>query len=494
MAIATTSLSTISNILKTVYDNKEVTTLNNEDKIMSILGSRVIREVGDGYKITVHVSRNNSGSNMTEGGSFPNPEVQGRVRLTTTTKEWGSSGGITFKALNSAKSMGKAAIMSAIQAEVEPALTDAKQAQCKLMSFGGPSRGLIWQKKAFTQATNAANTIAGAIAGVGVTSFEYDGDYSPFLSASLANPASWVPITLVRNDRDLARAYKAFAAGSEVTLAGGVPATAAFQFYVTSASQATRSINIGLVCDGTGGTADCTTDPVTVGVTLGFAISVQLDAVANPVAAVATGTVAVNSLGNPLATAEQSGLLTNLTTTTHFGVDRSGAIPANGGAQSLQSWIWSMSTGTPGARAAWDPSRVDFLIANIHNVGGGEPDLMLMNRLTHHTIITTIQQTSLYNFDNGERKDIGPKTTAVLGYTPEFSQHIPQGLVYFLKKDGWQVLELDTLHFVQFGGGQADDRLLLNMGKSSYVFELYRDWEFQCPTPHYQGVICGLSL
>ena len=137
---------------------------------------------------------------------------------------------------------------------------------------------------------------------------------------------------------------------------------------------------------------------------------------------------------------------------------------------------------------------MDFLIANIHNVGGGEPDLMLMNRLTHHTIITTIQQTSLYNFDNGERKDIGPKTTAVLGYTPEFSQHIPQGLVYFLKKDGWQVLELDTLHFVQFGGGQADDRLLLNMGKSSYVFELYRDWEFQCPTPHYQGVICGLSL
>jgi hypothetical protein len=74
MAIATTSLSTISNILKTVYDNKEVTTLNNEDKIMSILGSRVIREVGDGYKITVHVSRNSSGSNMTEGGSFPTPK------------------------------------------------------------------------------------------------------------------------------------------------------------------------------------------------------------------------------------------------------------------------------------------------------------------------------------------------------------------------------------------------------------------------------------
>lgn len=485
-SIATTLGSSISNILKRVYDNDEATALNNEDTIFQLLGGNVMTEVGEGFYITVHVGRNDSGSNMSENDAFPDPDTQKRVRISTTTLEWGMSGGITFKALNVAAKKGPAAIKSAIAAEVEPAMKDAKQAQCKLMAFGGPSRGLIWEKKNFTAAANAAGTAAGAVAGVGSTTFEYDGDYTPFLNCVAGTPATWVPVTLVRNDRDQTRAYKAFAAGNEVTLAGGATT---FQFFVIAINQAAGTITIGFVCDGAGGSATCL---LLGGTTAGFAVSVQLASAAYSIGGTAIGTVAVNSKGNPLATAEQKGLLSNLTTTTHFGLDRSGVI--NGNAAALQSWVWSMADTTPGARTAWDPARVNLLLSEIYDNGGGEPNVMLMKRTTHHTIIAKITTTDRYNYDQGSKKDIGPAgTQMVLGYTPKFSQHIPKGLVYLLKTECWKTFEVASLGFVREGKGR-DERLVFMNGNNSYRFYLHRDWEQCCKEPHYQAVLCGLPV
>ncbi len=492
--IAATTTSSISNILKRVYASKESTALNNEDHLLTLLGGNVETEIGEGYYITVHLGRNGSGVNMVENDSFPDPDVQKRARLLVTTKEWGSSGGITFKALNTAANSGKAAIMRAITAEVDPTLDDAKQAKCQLMAFGGPSRGLIWLRAAagagsWQNAANAANTAAGAVAGAGVTAtIAYDGDFTPFLNVVQATSSTWIRVDLTRNDRDVARAYKAFAAGQEVTLGGDA---ATFATFVTAIDQGARTISITLVCDGAAGTASIST----AGVTAGFGISVQLSVTVYTIAAVAVGTIARNAKNQPLATVEQTGLLSNLTKGTHWGLDISGATTTSNFNPKLQSWVWSMTTLTTGARAAWSAERVNLLMASIHNAGGGSPDLLLMNMLTNHTIIAAIQQTSRYNFDEGSAKDIGPRKTMILGYTPEFSQHIPVGLCYFLKKKCWTMFELAPLHFVEDGEADGQDgRLLLNRGSNSFLFNLYTDWDFMCREPHYQGVICGLTV
>lgn len=487
-SIATTLGSSISNILKRVYDNDEATALNNEDTIFQLLGGNVMTEVGEGFYITVHVGRNESGANMSENDAFPDPDTQKRVRIATTTLEWGMSGGITFKALNVAAKKGPAAIKSAVAAEVEPALKDAKQAQCKLMAFGGPSRGLCFEKVAFAAAgggttATAGATAAAAIAGaLVVTPKSYDGDYTPFLNCVQGNPSTWVPVTLVRNDRDLARAYKPFEAGQEVTLAGGATT---FQIFVSAIGN--RTITFSVV-----GSAAGTVAVSTAGISPGYGWSVQLASTAYSIGGTTIGTVAVNSKGNPLATAEQKGLLSNLTTTTHFGLDRSGVIDGN--AAALQSWVWSMSTAVPGARTAWDAARVNLLLSSIYDNGGGEPNVMLMKRTTHHTIISKIVATDRYNYDDGSNKDIGPAgTQKVLGFTPKFSQHVPVGLVYLLKTECWKTFEVASLGFVREGKGR-DERLVFMNGNNSYRFYIHRDWEQCCKEPHYQAVLCGLPV
>lgn len=454
------NISSYSALLKRVYKDGVVSQINAEVMLYDFFDKSTHEWNGQQLHIAVWTARSDTAANIADGGALPVAGDPTDRNLIVEAKTLADRVQVSEKLTKAAPAKGAGAFLSYMDGRVNRLIENVKNKADALMFSGGKAKGLVNEHKA------SGNT-GGAFVGGGAsngnsTTWEYSGDFSPFLSVVTANTDSWVRIELRRMDT-----Y----AQATTTLGGGGAVVALF---VSAFDQTAGTIQITVVSDVAG------TSFTTLDVTAGFGIAVLLHATQLQDGVPADfGTIVSFSL-------EQHGILDNLCNPTHFQVDRTSA----SGDSALQSVIFTQATTGAHARAALTVPRMFAVLDEILNKSGKEPILYVCNptfRSRYVNLLTANLQTQTEKAGKG---DAGFTALEFNGKALKTSRHCGRGMIMFLSPDSWEVAEYDKGGWMELDGSMFSRVSNTAAYEATYTW----DWELVCSQPNCNGILTGVLL
>jgi hypothetical protein len=188
---------------------------------------------------------------------------------------------------------------------------------------------------------------------------------------------------------------------------------------------------------------------------------------------------------------ECEGITTNLSTPSHFGVDRTTAT----GYEILQSNHYKVSSVNATGYAALTTDALQKLLDKILDKSDKTPNVILMNALMRQEYTSLLVGTSAGNYfvnvkDAPSKADGGFTDFGYAGIPMKTSQAVFKGTMFFLSTAEWNLLELAAPNFAD------DDGAVLSRVPNQDKFEGYFRSYFSivCKRPNAQGVLTGVSF
>ena len=449
--------------------------------------------------VPIHTGRNSGVGYKAEGGQLPTAGQQQFEHLTIPAKFYYGRFQLTGPAMAKAKSSGQGAFLNLLKTEMDRLVIDVSMNADARAVTGGPVRGLLNEHKA-----NAAQTAAqsNAAPGGGATVWEYSGDYAPFLNVDPTAVAAttWVKVNLIRLDT------------YELITGGGVNPN----IFVTNIP---AGIGLGTLapgqieltfCSDTAGAPFDTFD--TSVVEDGYAIALQVAATQAASAAAPTTmgldpTVAgfdatpanyppqfplYATAGNLSTCLEPEGMLSNLCTQSHFGVARA---TVGGVKHILQSNMHTMAVGGAQTRTTLTKKRIQQMMDKVLLRSGKEFTILAcspMQRAEYVALLTGLIEVTGQKATKGDAGFVSTEKGGLSygGLRIWTSQHIPDGMWFFLTLDAWEMATLE-------GGDFADlDGSILSRVSASDTWEGFWRMYYNTYTasPNCNAVLTGVDL
>jgi len=506
------TLTTFEAILKEFYLGPVIEEINNEVHVIEMFEKATVDWQGRVAIIPVHVDRNTGVNFAAENAALPTAGAQGYARLQVNAKFQYGRFQITGPAISAAKSGGTGAFIGYVDAEMKKLVNDVRNSANGVSVFGNEIRGFLNQHLTGNGGAGTPLPSGGAQtnvpANIGLTPFEYTGDFTPFLQVNPAVTATWVPIRLIRMDN--------FKDVQMIATAGpGGAAVVNPNWFVTAIDTAGGFITIGH-----GGGASCYYDLDDV--TAGFAIGVALrfhQAVDSAPANFGVNGAALEQLQEP------TGLFSNIASngtvanagetnpTAYFGITRTSSTPPAAGEEpQLRGLVLTQATTGTHARAALTLARMQVCLDRVYvdgdpiptvatgvvsegggitpNGGGHEHDVIMMNPTTRQQYTSLLQGTLFTDTDKARGGDGGFMKLSYSGVPLKVSRAVPRGCLIFLRKDTWCITELEAAGFADLDGNvlsRIDDR---------DAYEGFYRWYYNvvCKQPNCNVILVGVSL
>jgi hypothetical protein len=436
---------TLDSLLKDFYLGPVVEQLNNEMLVLNMYEKMSVDWSGRQTIIPIHISRTANTavqflaeSTAAVGVALPTPGNQGYSNLTVVARYLYGTFRISGPAVASAKNGGKGAFIGWMEAEMDRLVTDVKNTADYAMLNGGGVIGFI---------TDAVNNATHA----------FTGDYSKIIAAkdvTLANcfgPGLDSTGALINTTylNDIGGAVQLHAAAPKNEPAGTI------QFV---AAQDTTAAGFG----GTGRVA-----PVVV--------RAHTDLTAFQ--------------GEPV------GIMSNLFgnggvagTPDHFGIQVNGA--ARSGSLDVFARVTAATAGTA-ATADLTVERIQQVLDEVATLSGEEPDVILCHpslRANYVAVLTA----SLFATTRGSatKGDAGFLDLSFGNIPIKFARHCPRGMMIFMNKKTWKLLQLQSGGFADLDG----TTILRQSGHDAW--EGFYRWYYNtvCTRPNANGLLVGIDV
>ena len=516
------TLSPFEAILKEFYLGPVIEEINNEVHVIEMFEKATVDWQGRVAIIPVHVQRNTSGVGFSaENTALPTAGAQGYSRLQVNAKFQYGRFQITGPAISAAKSGGTGAFIGYVDAEMKKLVNDVRNSANGVSVFGNEIRGFLNQHLVGKVGAGPAATAGAQNVGIAApfncatTAFEYTGDFSPFLLANVAAPATWVPIRLIRMDN--------FKDVQMIDNAGpGAVAMTNPNWFVTGIDTSLGTINVTH-----GGDKACyyTLD----GITDGFGIAIALR-----FAQCKDNSGGAANMGVDLSASSQlqepSGLFSNIASNGTVApiaglatgnanpeaywklVRTSSAPPAAGEEPQLRGMVLTQTVGGLQARGALTLARMQQCLDRVHvdgdavpavatgvvtegagitpNGGGHDHDVIMMNPTTRQQYTSLLQGTLFTDTDKARAGDGGFQTLSYSGVPLKVSRAVPRGCLIFLRKDTWCITELEAAGFADLDGN------VLSRVDNVDAYEGFYRWYYNvvCKQPNCNVILVGVSL
>jgi len=471
-------------ILKEAYDDSNGVNeqINNEVEVLNFMKKATGEWNGKKYIVPMHVARSGAVANIPDGGLLPSPNYQKTVDLIVTNATVAGRGQISRSLMKAAPSKGAGAFVAALKFEMDQMIEDVVNV-CDLRAVSGRTiKGYLNEHKACGAGTTGAFVGHGAANGSSAV-FEYAGEfdcfgpnaYTGYPGLTPANTDTWIRCRLIRtNDY------------SEVlpTLGGGGATVAAL--FISAYDSEACTITLTLVADAAGATL------TTIGAIVtdyGFAVDVT---------AFDTGPLPqlLDGVGVPFGTVldttnEQTGIFGNLSSQTHWTIDRTTAT----GYPILQATVRTCSTTGPTfARATIAVPRMQSIRDRVYLASKAKAELTWMNPLQRQSYLGITTAQTFYR-SNGESKktDASPEfeeDVTYAGRSIKTARHVPRGLVMFLTGKYWELAEYARGSFID------EDGNILSRVPNHDSMEFAYTWNYNhfCRRPNANGILIGVAL
>ena len=512
------TLTTFESILKEFYLGPVIEEINNEVHVIEMFEKATVDWQGRVAIIPVHVDRNTGVNFAAENAALPTAGAQGYTRLQVNAKFQYGRFQITGPAISAAKSGGTGAFIGYVDAEMKKLVNDVRNSANGVSVFGNEIRGFLNQHIAGNAGAGTIVPSGGAQtnvpANMGSFTFEYTGDFTPFLLVSSAATATWVPIRLIRMDN--------FKDVQMITTSGGGGVAVNGNWFVSAINTALSTITISYGSnDAAGGFFQ------TAGITDGFGIGVALrfaQCKDNGGANFGVDGAALSHLQEPsglFSNVASNGLTATVTGTSvgtvnpsaYFGITRTSSTPPGGSEEpQLRGLVLTQAQTGAHARAALTLSRMQQCLDRVYvdgdpiptaavsgvtegggitpNGGGHEHDVIMMNPTTRQQYTSLLQGTLFTDTDKARGGDGGFQTLSYSGVPLKVSRAVPRGCLIFLRKDTWCITELEAAGFADLDGNvlsRIDDR---------DAYEGFYRWYYNvvCKQPNCNVILVGVSL
>lgn len=450
-------------MLKEIYPDEVLETLNNSTKLYSQFRKGVFKFEGRRVVYPVHTARNASVKAFLAGGATNQADRQTYVDGFLDVKSVGGVFTIDRDLINRAPSKGAGAFASVMTDEMEKLKKDLCFKEDQYCVSGGTVKGYTNEHKATNASTGAFVGGGAANDGASVT-FEYSGDFTPFLNVAAATTNTWVRIRAWRMDT-----Y------AEILAAGGAGTNAIF---VKAINQTTGTITIASVAAGAGAIFDTSV------VAAGFAIAIGLhatqltDAIPNNF-----GTV------DPDFGTEPSGIFDYLGLPTYLTIDRTTAT----GTVLLQATCLTQAVAGGHARTAPTAARMQSIQDDINVLTDENADAIWCNpkmRQQYIALTTAVTQLQTARVGGASDPSVDDSMLHFGGLKLTTALHIPRGMFIYLTLDSWATAELEKMRFADEGGG-----ILHKVpGFDKLEGEVLHRYNHICKRPNANGLLCGITF
>ena len=429
------TLTTLQAVLKNFYAKAIAEQLNQEVLMLKLFEKAKLDWSGRRVVVPVHTARNTGVDFKAEGSALPTAGSQTYNELQISAKFLYGRFSLTGPAISSAK--GAYSFGNYVDLELRKLVDDVRKKSNESMFSGGTIVGYTQERKA---------------PGGGVT-WTFAGNAQWLSDMVAAFPG--LTVSLLRGDT-----YADAATGIVI---GGVNVSAG-TFTQTAAAGA--------------GTTDIAALNV-AGNTTAFAVEIT-----GPAGALA-------------AAGEQfSGINSNLSSPSHFGVDRTSAT----GVSALQcpSIRTCQDDGVAGnyirtnAGAVLTPGAMQGVMDGINAASGEEPSLIMMNPI-HRSTYTNIlvgggNAANLFvDADKAQKGDAGFSGLGFNNVQIRTSVDCGKHLIYFLRTKAWKLAELEKPGFADLDGAILSRSLNLDAYEGYY--RMYMD--LYCERPNANGILLG---
>ena len=449
--------------------------------------------------VPVHTSRNTGvgyRAELSGPTGLPVAGEQGFQNLSIPAKYFYGRFQLSGPSMSKAKSAGQGAFLNLLKTEMDRLVIDVSMTADAQAVTGGPVRGLLCEYKASSVTTG--NQTAAAPGG-GSDTWAYDGDYAPFQSVvtGAANQATWVRVKLIRQDTytevtTVGTNPNIFVSNIPSDTLGGGP----------SGTLATAGTIELTYCTDTGSAGETFT---TVGIEPGFAIALQvheaqavdslgalMGRVVNTIGTVETFPAFVTP-GDASTCVEPSGMLTNMCSADHFGINRAdGATPD---ATILQSNVHIQDTNGAG-RQALSLNRIQAVMDRVLLRSGKEFTILACSPLQRSQYIGLLTANLRIETDGNVKKGAGGLVSTEKGGLTYgglriwTSQHIPNGMWLLLTLDSWEMATLESGDFADLDGAI----LSRNTGFDTWEGFWRMYYNTYTASPNSNAAVCGVTL
>jgi len=434
--MATANIESLGAILKDFYLGPLQEQLNNEVLALDLFEKATVDWNGKQVIIPVHVGRNTGVDYTTEGGTLPTATRQSFANLTVTAKFLYGKFQITGPAISAAKSGGKNSFIGYVDAEMNKLVDDVRNSANRTCFSGGDVVGFLNEKKD---------------AGIGVA-WDFTGDIAKAQATqdTLQAEGNELAFDVVQMDT--------YAVIGDDILVGNITDG----MLTTGKVDLENALNTSLVPEG----------------------------VALACVMVEDGGQA--SAGITALAAEPTGIFGNLSSVSHFGVDRS---DAGGDDEALQSVVHCVQSADGGGDPRADVSlgELQRLLDEISIASDSVPNLFLVHPSFRQEYAQILLGTSGGNLtkevSNVGKADGGFSSLSYNNIAMRVSRHAPKGAVIALKTDTWKLCELE-------GGGFADlDGAVLSRSSNTDEWSGFYRWYYDtvCVRPNANGMLVGLN-
>tara|TARA_R100000664_G_C2757734_1_gene146141 strand:- start:2743 stop:4275 length:1533 start_codon:yes stop_codon:yes gene_type:complete len=507
------TLTTFESILKEFYLGPVIEEINNEVHVLEMFEKATVDWQGRVAIIPVHVDRNTGVSFAAENAALPTAGAQGYARLQVNAKFQYGRFQITGPAISAAKSGGTGAFIGYVDAEMKKLVNDVRNSANGVSVFGNEIRGFLNQHIAGNAGAGTIVISGGAQtnvpANMGTFTFEYTGDYTPFLLVDAGTTSTWVPVRLIRMDN--------FKDVQLITTAGPGGVATNGNIFVSGIDTSLSTITLSYGSNDAAGAYF-----QTAGVVDGFGIGLALrfaQAVDSAGANFGVNGAALSQLQEP------SGLFSNIASngtvanvgeanpSAYFGLTRTSSTPPAAGEEAqLRGIVLTQAQTGAHARAALTLARMQQCLDRVYvdgnpiptttnnnvtegagitpNGGGHEHDVIMMNPTTRQQYTSLLQASLKTDTDKARGGDGGFLQLSYSGVPIKVGRAVPRGCLIFLRKDTWCITELEAAGFADLDGNvlsRIDDR---------DAYEGFYRWYYNvvCKQPNCNVILVGVSL
>ena len=544
------TIATFNAILKEFYLGGVIDALNNEVHVLRHFEKASLDWNGRSAIIPIHTARNNAVTYLAEGANFPAAGQQGYGRLQVTARYQYGRFQVSGPAIASAKSGGRGAFIGWMDAEMNGLKDDVRDSANRALCSGGYVKGFIHQRLStgalgpLPVAGGTGGVTAGAMTAGGaniitIVNLEYSGDYSVFElgngtnSTNQGDITTWVPVILYRTDTGNRHWFDL----------GGAGATAV-QLFVSAFDATAGTISI------TWGSFTAAGASWSSVVKPGYCLALTIQptqAVDHLGAPMGVNTALLNFHQEPvgifgnLAPGQRENVggvpaaaPSHFTLTTNSGMsDGEQNYPA-GTAPIVRGIVQSAAVDTAAVgvnvgtndqnRAALSLARMQQMIDRTKirgevvqqtatdgflgavvgpagagatvDGGGGDVNLMFMHPLMRQNYVALLQGNLNMVVNAGssagptKKADAGILNVSYAGIQIAVSRDVPNGLICFLRKDMWNLTELESGKFADLDGNVISR----TVGQDNW--EGFYKWYYNlvCKKPNDNVICTGFAL
>ena len=526
------TIQTFNAILKEFYLGGVIDALNNEVHVLQHFEKASLDWNGRSAIIPIHTARNNAVTYLAEGVAFPPAGQQGYARLQVTARYQYGRFQVSGPAIASARSGGRGAFIGWMDAEMNGLKDDVRDSANRALCSGGYVKGFLHQRMS-NVSTGGVTAGGGQVVGPPPTNYvtatmEYRGDFSVFEAAGTTSllGLTWVPVQLYRTDT-FNPVWTDAAAQTNLN------------WFVSAFDRTAGTVDISFGADGNGASWSSVVKP---GYCVALAIR-PVQAVDSAAAPIGINAAALDFLQEP------TGVFGNLapgqieatdTTPSHYTLTRNsgmgdgtatwaaGTAPIVRGiiqsASALGSALVGVNVGTiDQGEVAITVGRMQEMIDRVKirgeavnqtatdgflgavvapgagttvDGGGGDINLMFMHPLMRQSYMAIMQGSLNMVINAGsaagptKKADAGILSVSYAGIQIAVSRDVPNGLICFLRKDMWNLAELESGKFADLDGN------VISRTAGEDNWEGFYKWYYNlvCKKPNDNIICTGFDL